>query len=545
MPTVDDLCRSYLDLKWHYDPAAASADGIVAQDHRLGRFDRDAVRTYVAALRSLAGAVEALDVDDLQEEIDRTALLGELRSATARWEREQPHVRDPSLWLSHLLHAVYTVLNRATLGPEAGATRAAAILARLQDVPALLDTARATLDAPPPVFVDTALGMLGGGGELIVQATTLLSTETPALSAELNTAATAALEALTRFGRALRDEIEPSDDPQAFAIGEEQFSRRLHYEHALASEAPELWRYGAHLQEEVEAELVRATAAAGLGGSWRDAIERLREDAPPADQLLDTYRAELERARDFLTAQGVVTVPDTPLEVVPTPAFLRPMMPFAAYEPPPIHMAGQAGRFYVTLPEPGATAEASERERRQHARPAIPALVVHEAYPGHHLQLATARGLRSEVRRHLWTPMMVEGWALYCEQLMAETGYYATPEARLFQLVNLLWRAARVVLDVGLHTRGMTPVEAVQYLTDHLPIERRHAEAEVRRYCAYPTYQLSYAVGRRELLRLRDSFSARAGAGTGGNGIRRFHDELLRYGGLPVSLARWGMGLDE
>jgi uncharacterized protein (DUF885 family) len=228
------------------------------------------------------------------------------------------------------------------------------------------------------------------------------------------------------------------------------------------------------------------------------------------------------------------------LDVVPTPSFLVPLMPFAAYEPPPVHLAGQAGRFYVTLPQPGAAPDVVARQLREHGVHALPSLVAHEAYPGHHLQLVTAHRLRSPVRRHLWTPVMVEGWALYGEQLMAESGYYAGPEARLFQLMNLLWRAVRIVLDVGLHTRGMTPAEAVQYLTDHLPMERRNAEAEVRRYCAYPTYQLSYAVGRRELLELRRDYQERAGADFS---LRRFHDELLTYGGLPVSLARWGMGI--
>jgi uncharacterized protein (DUF885 family) len=79
-------------------------------------------------------------------------------------------------------------------------------------------------------------------------------------------------------------------------------------------------------------------------------------------------------------------------------------------------------------------------------------------------------------------------------------------------------------------------------MVEHLPIERRSAEAEVRRYCAWPTYQLCYAVGRRELLRLRDDFRAAAGDAFE---PRRFHDALMRYGGLPVSLARWGMGLEE
>jgi len=169
-------------------------------------------------------------------------------------------------------------------------------------------------------------------------------------------------------------------------------------------------------------------------------------------------------------------------------------------------------------------------------------MVAHEVYPGHHLQLLSMQGLGSEVRRHIWTPIMVEGWALYCEQLMEEAGYYPSAETRLFRLVNLLWRAIRILLDVGLHTRGMTPVEAVDYLVKHLPIERASAEAEVRRYCAWPTYQLSYAVGRRELLSLREAFREKFGAEAG---LRRFHDDLMQYGGLPVSLARWGMDLPE
>ncbi|HEU5303498.1 MAG TPA: DUF885 domain-containing protein, partial [Gemmatimonadales bacterium] len=254
------------------------------------------------------------------------------------------------------------------------------------------------------------------------------------------------------------------------------------------------------------------------------------------------YRRELDRAHDFIRERGLVTVPEAPVQVVATPAFLSALVPFAAYEPPPIYLPDQTGRFYVTQPDPALSPQAYSQQLRGHCLHAIPAMVAHETYPGHHLQLVTAQGLGSEVRRHLWSPLMVEGWALYCEQLMKEVEYYRTEQERLFQLVNLLWRAVRVVLDVGLHTRGMTPAEAVDYMVEHLPIERASAEAEVRRYCAWPTYQLCYAVGRRELLRLRDACRERDGDRFT---PRRFHDEVMRYGGLPVSLAGWGMGLAE
>ena len=536
MPSVDELCQSYLDLKYHFDPAAASQAGLVTHDGRLGRFDLASVRAHVAALRSVAGAVEELDVEDLQQEVDRTALLGELRTTIFRLEHERPHERSPIFWVNHLFQGLYAVLARS---PDGVGPRAPAALERLRAVPAFLDAARETLDEPPSVFVDSALAMLGGGGELVVQLAQAMAVETPELADELRAAAGEALQGLTRFGTALRDEIEPAADPHAFAIGEEQFARRLHFEHAVVSGAPELWRYGLHLQEETTAQLVALAAQLGAR-PWRELVDELRNDAPDPGDLLEVYRTELDRARAFVAEQDLVAIPPVPLDVVPTPSFLASLVPFAAYEPPPIYLAAQRGRFYVTVPDPSLAPEAVAQLRRGHGRHGIPAMVAHEAYPGHHLQLVTAQELPSEVRRHLWTPIMVEGWALYCEQLLDEAGYYQTPEQRLFQLVNLLWRAIRVVLDIGLHTRGMTPREAVDYMVEHLPIERRSAEAEVRRYCAWPTYQLCYAVGRRELLQLRRDWQEAAGADFD---PRRFHDTLLSYGGLPVSLARWGMDM--
>ncbi|HZB28393.1 MAG TPA: DUF885 domain-containing protein, partial [Gemmatimonadales bacterium] len=385
------------------------------------------------------------------------------------------------------------------------------------------------------------LAMLGGGGELIAQAVGRFSPMASDMSGELNQAGEAALTSLVGFGAALRDQIEPSSDPQAFAIGEEQFSRRLQHEHALMAGPAELWRYGLRLQEEVTRALVDVAGRMSQR-SWRDLVDELRNDTPPPDALLASYRAEVERACHFVAEHDLVGSGPGGVDVVPTPAFLTALVPFAAYEPPPIYLHQHTGRFYVTEPDPVLPPQALAERRRSHCRHAIPVMVAHEVYPGHHLHLATMQQLESEVRRHVWSPIMVEGWALYAEQLMGEAGYYRGDEVRLFQLVNLLWRAVRVVLDVALHTRGMSPAEATDYMVEHLPIERLQAEAEVRRYCAWPSYQLCYALGRRELLELREAYRKKHGAGVS---LRRFHDELMRFGGMPVSLARWGMDLAE
>ena len=123
---------------------------------------------------------------------------------------------------------------------------------------------------------------------------------------------------------------------------------------------------------------------------------------------------------------------------------------------------------------------------------------------------------------------------------MGEEGFYNGEEERFFQRVHLLWRAMRVLLDVGLHTRGMTFDEAVGLLVSTFGVERENAEAEVRRYCASPAYQICYAVGRRELLSLREDFKQAKGRAFTLSG---FHEAILSYGALPIPLIRWGLGL--
>lgn len=537
MALTDELCRSYLDVRWHFDPAAASAAGETRLDARLGSYDASSVREHLAALRAIAAGAEDLEVELLEDEIDRTALLADVRTAIAVLEDERPSARNPEFWLTHLFQALYALLARP--GGTA-AERAPAALARLEAAPAFLEQARTTLEKPPLVFVETARTMLGGGGELVSATVGAFAAAAPHLAERLTVAGEATLRALARFGIALRDEIEPDASPRAFALGEDRFNHRLHEAHALRATAPELWRYAIHLIDEVEADIEQVAAEIDPGADWRDVVERLRDDTPPPDGVLAFYAAEVTRARAFVADRGLATVPDAPCDVVPTPAFLRPLIPFAAYDPPPVLLPERLGRFYVTEPDPALPAASRAALLREHCVHEVPSTVVHEAFPGHHLQLVTAQGLSSEVRRHLWTPMLVEGWALYCEALMTEQGYHAGPEARLFHLVNLLWRAVRIQLDIGLHTRDMTPAEAVDELVSRLPMERRSAEAEVRRYCAMPTYQLCYAVGRRELLALRDDFRERAGAEFS---LHSFHQAVLGYGGMPPSLIRWGLGL--
>jgi uncharacterized protein (DUF885 family) len=525
--TLAALTQSYLDLRWHFDPVAATAAGVCDHDHRLGAFTDEDVRQHVAAFRSLAGGLEDLELDALDDEIDRTAMLDDVRVTIHRMVTEQVHRTNPSWWLEHPLEGLYHLLARQDRPRD---HRAKAAAARLAAMPAFLAAARATLAECPRVFVETALDVASGADALITEVAGHLR---PAEDSGFDVAVTAARDAVRQFARFLRDERLEAGDA-SFAVGEDAFNFRLHHEHALRATAPELWRYGHRLAEEVSAELVGMAHEIAPGVPWPDLVDQLRGRHPKREELVAAYAREMERARAFVEERRLVTVPAGRLEVIETPPFLKPLIPYAAYQPPGPFAEDRTGWFYVTPPGAQDDPDARERMLRDHCVHELASTALHEGYPGHHLQFLHAQAQPRTVRRLIGTPLTIEGWALYCEEMMGEEGFY--------QRVHLLWRALRVVLDVGLHTRGMTFQEAVDLLVDRVHFERGNAAAEVRRYCAYPAYQLCYAVGRRELKALRDAYREAQGSAYT---LRGFHDTVFAYGALPVSLMRWGMGLDE
>ena len=191
----------------------------------------------------------------------------------------------------------------------------------------------------------------------------------------------------------------------------------------------------------------------------------------------------------------------------------------------------------MTLP----SADDDEKTRRErlegHPRAGIAVIACHEGYPGHHLQLTVAADNPSLARKSLRSNLMVEGWGLYVEELMTEIGYLDAPATRLLRLKDLLWRAARVIVDVGLSTGKMSFEDAVIFMVERAKLERPNALAEVRRYTLTPLQPSSYALGRAAILALRDK------ARVAGWGMRVFHDRLLAAGSLPPRLLERDLGL--
>lgn len=533
MADFHTLEHAYFSLSRRLDPVGSSAEGLTTYDNRYGRFGEQEMRPELEKMVMLGRALKETKPSTPDEAIDRVVLLNSVQSSLYSYQADRPQVYNPDFWLAHLLEGLQLLTMESDRTPE---QRALGLIGRLNDAPAFLKDAQNTIQNPPKLFVNTAIEISKSGRSLLqqVEQTGRL---TPDHAEEITAGVRKCEQALSSFESDLNEWAKT--DNQKFAIGKESFLFHLHHDHGLTDTLSDLWKFGMTLKQQCEAELTARAKKLGGTDDWKALLEKYREKHPERAQLVDAYRGQMEKAKAFLQQKRIVTIPKNPLVVQPTPAFRRVTTPFASYEEPATFSKKQIGIFSVTLPDKSLPDAKQNQLIRDHCIYEIPVTAVHEGYPGHHLQLSTMKTLPSETRKLISTPVSLEGWALYCEGLMAEQGFYEQPEEEFFVWFHLLWRACRVILDVGLHTQGLTFEQGVSYLMKNLMISKENATAEVRRYCTEPTTQLSYAVGRREILRLRKDFQS----AKQGTSLLDFHDTFLKYGGLPVVYARKGMGL--
>lgn len=261
---------------------------------------------------------------------------------------------------------------------------------------------------------------------------------------------------------------------------------------------------------------------------------RIKADHPASGEMLEVARQALEHARDYTLAADFVTVPEYARDVRVRLGDPRANTPFGHYWP--TDAPGKRPGFYVVVP-PGDGRDASELAEllRGNNRAWTEVVAVHEAIPGHHLQLAIAARLATRLRRTAYNSAFVEGWGLYTEHLMERHGYFDTPEERFAQLKMRLWRAARVVVDLGVHGARMPREGLERLLIEGVGHEPICARSELDRVRDTPHYYSGYFVGWTEIEALRrDCERAWGEAFT----ERRFHDELLACGQVPFRVVR-------
>ncbi len=251
-------------------------------------------------------------------------------------------------------------------------------------------------------------------------------------------------------------------------------------------------------------------------------VNNPKEHAQSGAQLMGLYQHYVDQMEAKLP-ELVTKIPKTPLKVVPMPAFGSADQVPADYQPGTPD-GSRPGEIRVN------TTDASKRLLTQ-----VEAIAYHEGVPGHHLQISLAQELTGlpEFRRFESYDAFIEGWAFYSEQLGKEVGFYQDPYSEYGMLENQMWRAVRLVVDTGVHSRHWTRDQMVQYFHDHTAMDDITIQEEVDRYIAWPGQALAYDIGRLKILELR----AEARKALGKNfDLRTFHDEVLDSGALPVDI---------
>lgn len=519
MSLSDELCRSYLDLRQHFDPAQATLEGIAGFDHQLGQFDAASVRQHLAAFRALEAGIEELDAGDAAEEIDRTALLDDVRVMIFRLQHERPHEQSPAFWMLHLCRALQGLLRH-----EGGVRhRGAAATARLAAVPAFLAAAEKTLEAPAAPLRDIALSLTGPAADLATRLVKELGRAMEDGGAALERAAADGEAAIARFRLALDTDLSLHADERAAAVGEDQFDRLLHHQHALTPGAPELWRTLIRMEEQTEAELRKIARRRDGGSSWTEQLRQLAQQLTPwVDPGASAIR-ELERVNAFLEHRDLIRPVVDGLTTDRMPAWLELVTCHAQYVASP----ADATRPAMLWLGGGRSTQL-----------ALSPLVVEAGFPGIHLQAMRAREAASEVRRSITSPLLRGGWGLYAVELLDEAGFWPDPAEQLIVKAHLLLRVLLARADIGLHTHQMAMADAARLLLERLPLTPQEAIAAVRHLLLEPTEAVGAVAGRNALLDLRADRKTQLGS--------RFtllghHDSVLGYGCLPVTLVRWGM----
>ena len=526
------------------NPVAATHLGDHRWDDRLGDYRIEAMdqrhREMVDALHEF----QAMETDDysLAADIDHTLIVKVLSSLVREYEKIQGHRRNPGGYLSEALGGIVTLLLKefAPL-PD----RLESALGRTREVPRVLEEARLNLvaDQVPRVWAETMLEQARQAPGLFLALLPATAAEAaPDLQDAFAESGPAAAQAVQAYGAYVEEEILPRATDE-FGAGRELFDELLHETHLVDYDADELLETGWELFRKTQEQMELVSQEIDPHRSVRDILEAAKADHPAPEELLDAYRQAMAESRQYVIDHDIVSIPEgESLRIVETPPYLRPIIPYAAYMAPGILEEKQDGIFLVTPVDPEAPAEAQEEKLKGHFWAKLPITALHEAYPGHHLQLVWANRSPSLPRRmgSFLSTLFVEGWAFYCEELLEQLGYIAAPVQRLGRLSDQLWRAARIVLDVSLHTRGMTIDEGVQFLVEKCQLEPTNALAEVRRYAETPTQPQSYLMGKLAIVELVEDYRAAHPDAT----LRVVHDAILSSGSLPPRLMRRQLGLD-
>jgi len=538
MPEFVEIAERIVDAILDSDPRRASYAGDHRFDDRLLDLSPAVVTARVAMLRDAADALSGVDTDGLapQDQVDHAILAAQVERDLFELTDVREHEWNP------LDHNPGPLLHMLLSRPFAPADeRLTSLAGRLSAVPDALATARAGLRDVPRIHAETAISQFAGTAALIRNEVPTLLAQAPALRSAVEPAVAAAVAALAEFDgwlRARLDTGEPGRDPR---LGRPLWEARLW--HTLDTELPAaevLARANRNL-DQVAAEL-RSAAAELVGGpatdeTVRKALDALAAQHPDNDSIVGLAKVTMGEATEFVREHDLMTLVDDPCVIEEMPEFAR-GVGVAYCDPPGPLETTDVPTFYCIAPTPaGWSPERVESFYREYNDHMLRNLTVHEAMPGHFLQLAHSRRFRGDTRvRALgWSGPFVEGWAVYTEELMAGLGFGGLP-VRLQQLKMQLRMSLNAVIDQLVHCEDLQESEAMAMMTGRGFQEEGEAAGKWRRALLTSTQLSTYFVGYTEV-------AAIAAARPFGATPKAWHDAMLSHGSPPPRHLRSLLGV--
>ncbi len=531
--SLQALAGAYYAWRDSSNPVGSSDQGLHTWDDRLTDFTMAAVvarRRHVTGLLARVGAMRtaAWARDD---RIDWMLFRAQLEGVAFFDRVMQNEATNPQVYVGECGNAIFSLLKKDY---ASHATRVRAALARLRAMPALLAQGRRNLIRPVRLYAQLAIDAARSGDDLFTRSLmTLADSLSDAERGKLVGARDSAILALHGFADWLESRL--STMVAWRPMGEANYNYLLRHVYLLPLDARQVAMLG-------EAELARFR---GLEAMLKDPTlaspDPARAAHIPKDQneFLAAYESRQREMVDYLTTNQLVTIPSYigPFLIRQLPDAFKPTSPGGFMNPPGVYDADASGFYFIPTYNP-ASGNFYIRAAIEDPRP----ILGHEGIPGHFLQISIANHQPDEIRRQHSDGVFVEGWALYTEEMLMRTGFYPEQSASQGQVLRLSrYRAARIGVDVNLQTGRWTFEQAVRYFMEAGGLDREAALGEAAGAASSPSQKITYMVGKWQIMRLLGKYRDRH---PDDFRLGAFHDALLSYGSLPLSIVEWLM-LDD
>jgi uncharacterized protein (DUF885 family) len=464
----------------------------------------------------------------------------------------QAYRHKPTIYVELIGNALFLPLTQNYASKE---VRLGHVLARMEQIPRLVDQAKAQLLDADPIYIKVAAEENDGNVDLIESDVKEQIGDNAALGARYQKLAPAAIAALKQFSEWMHEDLAKRPNPRSWRLGKELYDKKFKYvmetditpEQVLASAEAELKRVRAQMLEIALSLHAQMYADHGshddLSGTEREnkiigeVLAKIADDHAQRDQLIDHVKQDLEGIIQFIREKKIVALSDREnLKVIPTPVFMRGVYSVAGFHAaPPLEPEAEA-EYWVTPIDPKIPADRAESKLREYNNWVLKWLTIHEALPGHYIQFEHANSVEPKERRLLRAILgngaYVEGWAEYIAQVMMEEGFMNRDPRFVLSMKKIRLRVlANAILDVRMHTMNMTDDEALDLMMNSAFQTRAEAEGKLQRAKLESTQLPTYYVGINEWWALRKKYEAQKGKTFN---LMEFHNAALDQGPLPV-----------